>query len=145
NEFFRRASFICHEVELAAASTKGAEARGYLRHEWDHPMPMQAIKGSLDVLGDGRLVTVPLPGHTPGTMGVHAGLDRDGEFLLASDAVNLKRNLERDEVPRNTWDAELLLRSYAEVRRIERSGATVICGHDDMQWQSLKRGSEAYE
>ncbi len=35
-----------------------------------------------DVAGDGRLLMVPLPGHTPG----HAGLLVDGETLLAGDA-----------------------------------------------------------
>ena len=34
------------------------------------------------VAGDGRLLVVPLPGHTPG----HAGLLVDGETLLAGDA-----------------------------------------------------------
>jgi hypothetical protein len=37
------------------------------------------------------------------------------------------------------------LKTYAEVRRIEKSGATVICGHDDAQWQSLRKGNEGYE
>ncbi len=108
-------------------------------------MPIEAVGGPYDVLGDGRLVTVPLPGHTPGTMGLHAGLDRSGEFLLVSDAVSLMRNLEKDEVPRNAWDAELLLKSYAEIRKVQAGGATVICGHDDAQWQSLRKGHDAYE
>jgi N-acyl homoserine lactone hydrolase len=47
--------------------------------------------------------------------------------------------------PRNTWNAEALLKSFAEIRHIERSNATVICGHDDGQWQTLKRGPDAYE
>ena len=28
---------------------------------------------------------------------------------------------------------------------IEQRGATVICGHDDGQWQTLKKGQHAYE
>jgi hypothetical protein len=35
--------------------------------------------------------------------------------------------------------------SFEEVRRIEKAGATVICGHDDLQWQSLRKGPEGYE
>jgi len=31
NAFFRKAQFICHKAELAAADSDGAEARGYLR------------------------------------------------------------------------------------------------------------------
>ncbi len=88
---------------------------------------------------------IPLPGHTPGTMGAAVHLDRDGPFLLVSDAVSLRENLDTDTAPRNTWNAEALLQSYAEIRRIEKSGATVVCGHDDAQWQSLRKGAEAYE
>ena len=144
NEFFRRASFICHAAEIAAASTANAEARGYLRHDWQLPMPIEAVSGPHDVLGDGRLVTIPLPGHTPGSMGLRAGL-AGGEWLLASDAVSLMRHLERDEAPRNTWNVEKLLASYAEIRAIAAKGARVLCGHDDAQWQSLKKGGDAYE
>ncbi len=92
-----------------------------------------------------ELVLIPLPGHTPGTMGAKVDLDRDGSFLLVSDAVSLRENLDTDTVPRNTWNAEALLKSFAEIRRIEKAGATVICGHDDAQWQSLRKGAEAYE
>jgi N-acyl homoserine lactone hydrolase len=145
NEFFRRASFICHEAELAAADAEGAEARGFLRHEWQLPMPMLAVNSSHDVLGDGRLVTIPLPGHTPGSMGLRASLRRDGEWLLASDAVSLMRHLRDDEAPRNTWNADALRASYDEIRAIARTGVQVLCGHDDEQWRALKTGGHAYE
>ncbi|MCP5910231.1 hypothetical protein NL326_26870, partial [Klebsiella pneumoniae] len=84
-----------------AAEAEGADAQGYRRVEWDLPMRLNPLAGSHDLFGDGRLVTVPLPGHTPGCMGLRAELSGDGVFLLASDAVTLKRNLDRDEVPMN--------------------------------------------
>ncbi len=144
NAFFRRATFLCHEAELAAARAEDAEKQAYLRAEWQHPMPMVPVSGSHDVMGDSRLVTIPLPGHTPGSMGLRAGLDRDGEWLLASDAVTLMRHLDHDEVPKNAWNPEKLLASYAEVRAIAATGAHVLCGHDDGQWQRLKKGADAY-
>ena len=72
-------------------------------------------------------------------------LDRDGVFLLASDAVALRAHLDRDQPPRNTWDAEKAVASMAEIRRIEAAGATVICGHDDAQWQGLRTGAASYD
>jgi N-acyl homoserine lactone hydrolase len=71
--------------------------------------------------------------------------ERSGVFLLASDTVTLRASLDRDLVPRNTWDGEILRKSWAEIRRIEASGATVICGHDDAQWASLRKGADAYD
>ncbi|MCB1478220.1 MAG: N-acyl homoserine lactonase family protein [Rhodobiaceae bacterium] len=145
NAFFRKAQFICHKAELAAADSDGAEARGYLRADWDLPMPVEAIDAQHDVFGDSRLVAIPLPGHTPGLIGLHAGLDRTGEVFAVSDAVSLMRNLDRDEIPRNAWDSEKLLESYIEIRRRRLRGAMILCGHDDEQWRQLRKGAEAYE
>jgi len=145
NQFFKRATILAHAREIEAAKATGAEAAGYLRADWDHQQPMDPVNGERDVFGDGRLVLIPLPGHTPGTLGAAVHLDRDGSFLLASDAVSLRESLDTDTAPRNTWNADALHNSYGEIRRIEKSGATVICGHDDEQWQSLRKGVEAYE
>jgi N-acyl homoserine lactone hydrolase len=145
NEFFRKATIIAHTKEIEAAKAPGAETAGYLRADWDHGQKIDAVDGERDVFGDGKLVLIPLPGHTPGTLGASVNLDRDGSFLLVSDAVSLRANLDADTVPRNTWNAEALLKSFAEIRRVEKSGATIICGHDDAQWQGLRNGAEAYE
>jgi N-acyl homoserine lactone hydrolase len=145
NQFFRKATIMAHAREIEAANAPGAEAAGYLRADFDHGQPNDTVKGERDVFGDGRVVLIPLPGHTPGTIGAKVDLDRDGSFLLVSDAVSLRANLDADTAPRNTWNADALLKSYAEIRRIEKAGSTVICGHDDAQWQSLRKGAEAYE
>jgi N-acyl homoserine lactone hydrolase len=145
NAFFEKATILVQAKELEAAQAPGAEAAGYLRADWDHGQPTDPVDGERDVFGDGKLILIPLPGHTPGTMGATVHLDRDGSFLLVSDAVSLRENLDTGAVPRNTWNAEALLKSFEEIRRLEKSGATVICGHDDAQWQSLRKGVEAYE
>jgi glyoxylase-like metal-dependent hydrolase (beta-lactamase superfamily II) len=145
NQFFRKATIMAHSNEIEAAKAPAAAMAGYLRADWDHDQPTDPVAGERDVFGDGKLVLIPLPGHTPGTMGAQVNLDRDGSFLLVSDAVSLRGNLDADTAPRNTWDADALLKSYQEIRRIEKAGATVICGHDDAQWQSLRKGADAYE
>jgi N-acyl homoserine lactone hydrolase len=145
NQFFRKATFLAHAKEIEAANAPGAEAAGYLRGDWDCGKPFEAVTGEKDLFGDSRVVLVSLPGHTPGTIGGRVSLDRDGEFLLAADTVSVRQNLDTDTPPRNTWNADVLRQSFEEVRRIEKSGATVICGHDDQQWQRLRKGSEGYE
>jgi N-acyl homoserine lactone hydrolase len=145
NQFFKKATIIAHARELEAADAPDAEAMGYFRADWAGDQPIETVSGERDLFGDNRVVLVPLPGHTPGTIGARVNLERDGEFLLASDAISLRQSLDTDTAPRNTWNAEVLLKSFEEVRRIERSGATVICGHDDRQWQSLRKGKDGYE
>ncbi|WP_108661275.1 N-acyl homoserine lactonase family protein [Acuticoccus kandeliae] len=145
NEFFRNARFLVHHDELAAARAPNAEAFGYLPVEWDHPMPMDAVGDGHDVMGDGRLATVHLPGHTPGLMGLRAELRETGTVLLVSDAVSLRRNLDHDEVPKNAVDPAALLASYAKIRAFEAAGARIICGHDAEEVAGLRMGEAAYE
>ena len=145
NEFFTAARFVVHEAELAAAKGAEAPAQGYLPGEWDHPMPMQAVGEGHDVMGDGKLVCVHLPGHTAGLMGLLAALEKTGKVLCVSDAVSLRRNLDHDEVPKNAENPEALLASYARIRSFEAGGAMIICGHDDEQVKGLRMGAEVYD
>lgn len=145
NEFFRKAEIIVHELELAAARASDSAIRGYIPREWVQPMPMRAVGAEHDLFGDGRIVLVPLPGHTAGMIGALVALDRSGAFLLASDAVSLRASLDRGIVPRNTWNADAFIGSLREIRRIEKAGATVVCGHDARQWENLRTGADAYD
>ena len=145
NAFFRKATFLVHADELSAARASDSEANGYLAVDWDQPMPFDAINSQRDVFGDGRIVLLPLPGHTPGSIGALARLDRSGTFLLAGDTVSLRETLDTGIIPRNTWNADALAKSLAEVRHIETSGVTILCSHDAKQWGGLRKGPEAYE
>ncbi|SMF58660.1 Glyoxylase, beta-lactamase superfamily II [Tistlia consotensis] len=145
NGYFRKATVVVHEKELAAARAPEAAAAGYFPQDWDQPMPLEAIAGQRDLFGDGRLVLLPLPGHTAGLIGALATLERSGTFLLASDAVPFRENLDREIIPKNTWSADQLARTFDEIRRLEAGGATVLCGHDEAQWRSLRKGPEAYD
>lgn len=145
NGFFRKATVVVHAAELAAAKAENAASTGYLPVEWDQGNPLELIEGEKDLFGDGRITLIPFPGHTPGLTGALVALDRDGPFLLASDAVSVRTSLDPGVVPKNTWNVDLHNRSIAEIRRIEAGGATVLCGHDDAQWQTLRKGADAYE
>src|SRR5262245_10677387 len=108
NVFFQRATFVIHVREIEAARAPQAEQSGYLAAEWDHALPTDSLAGERDLFGDGRIVLIPLPGHTPGTTGALVALVRCGTFLLASDTVSLRATLDRDVLPRNPWHADAL-------------------------------------
>ena len=145
NQFFRKAQFFVHARELEAAKADKAINAGYLPGEWDHGLPTTEVEGQYDLLGNGRAVLVPLPGHTPGMMGLRIELEQSGSFLLASDAVSLLQNLDEGAAPKNTWNTDLYLKSFAEIRRMRDDGTTVICGHDASQWTTLRKGAMAYD
>jgi N-acyl homoserine lactone hydrolase len=145
NTFFKRATVIMHANELAAARAPNAVAAGYIAAEWERPDAPKTIDGERDLFDDGRVVLIHLPGHTPGSLGALVTLEKSGTFLLASDTVSLRSTLDTGVIPRNTWNADALVKSLAEVRRIEAGGAKVLCGHDAAQWASLRTGADAYE
>jgi glyoxylase-like metal-dependent hydrolase (beta-lactamase superfamily II) len=145
NEFFRRATCLVHARELATARDPLSEGRGYFRADWDHPTRWREVDGEVDLMGDGRVLLVPAPGHTPGTMMAAVALDRSGTLLLASDAMYTRENLEEDLAPRQVWDAEAWHRSAAEIRGWQGRGASIVFGHDPEQWETLRKGRDAYE
>ena len=145
NEFFTNARVVVHEKELAAARSEEGAALGLMPEDWDHPMAMETVTEGHDLMGDGSIITIDLPGHTPGLMGLKVQLENTGTVLLVSDAVNLRRNLDNDEVPKNAWDADAVLASHEKVRKLEAEGGTLICCHDDEQYNALKKGADAYD
>jgi len=145
NTFFKKATVICHARELEAAQAQEAEKMGFLPVDWKHEMPVETIDGPKDLFNDGRIVLIPVPGHTPGMTGARIELSRSGAFFLASDAVALQDNLERDLNPRNTWNTELSSQSMKEIRKMQAEGVRVLFGHDDKQYQSLRKGQEHYD
>lgn len=144
NAFFKKATIFVHELELKAAHEPDAINSGYLAADWDHPIPMSVISRPTDIFGDGRITLLPLPGHSPGTTGALVKLDRSGEFLLTSDALSVRANIDTDSVPRATWNADQFLNSFKEIRKLEASGTTIICSHDAVQWESLRKGADFY-
>ena len=134
NEFFKNAEFYCHKKEFQTANSKNANKLGYVRKEWDLPMPLKTINDSFDIFNDSKIVTINLPGHTPGSIGLSITLNKRN-FLIASDALSLERNLCQNEIPKNAWDKNLLLKSYSEIKYFKNSGSTIVCGHDDTQWK----------
>jgi glyoxylase-like metal-dependent hydrolase (beta-lactamase superfamily II) len=145
NEFFKKATVVCHAKELEAATAPAGEKAGFLAKDWRHPNRFDTLDSQRDLFGDGDIVLVPVPGHTPGTTAALVTLERSGSYLLASDAVPLQDHLDREYNPRNTWNPDLSLRSIAEIKRIHASGTKVIFGHDAEQFRTLKKGPDFYE
>jgi glyoxylase-like metal-dependent hydrolase (beta-lactamase superfamily II) len=144
NAFFKRASVMVHAREIEAARKPDAVPMGYLASEWDFGTP-DALSGQRDVFGDGKIVLIELPGHTPGSIGALVQLARSGTFLLAADTVSVRTSLDTGVHPRNVQDHDALEKSFAEIRRIEAGGATVLCGHDAAQWDTLRKGADCYD
>jgi glyoxylase-like metal-dependent hydrolase (beta-lactamase superfamily II) len=145
NTFFPRAVVICHAREMEIAQASDAEAGAYLRAEWDHGGEFKTIEAEHDLFGDGRVTLIPMPGHTPGSIVAHVVTDRDGAFVLTGDAAPLRDSFERRTVPVINLDGDLTLKSYEDMARLQKNGATLVFSHDDAQWRALRTGEAFYE
>ncbi|WP_216279449.1 N-acyl homoserine lactonase family protein [Rhodobacter sp. 24-YEA-8] len=144
NTAFRRATVYAHADELAAAKAGGAERQGYLPQEWDISQGYTEINGQTDLFGDGRIVLLPLPGHSPGLTTARVELDRDGTFLLASDAAPMMRHVDQGYAPKNSWNMDLAVAALAEIKAQKDRGTAILCGHDDAQWHKISTQPEGF-
>jgi glyoxylase-like metal-dependent hydrolase (beta-lactamase superfamily II) len=147
NALFPRATFLVQRQELQAARDPAVLASGRYApspRDFEHPLAYQSVDGEHDVFGDGRVVLVPTPGHTPGHQSLRVRTGRGPEVVLTADACYTREHLEQDLLPGVAWDPAEMRRSLAWLRTLrDRQGATVVFGHDAGQWATLPRGAAA--
>src|SRR5688572_6431303 len=123
NASFPQATFLVQKSELAAARAVGSR---YNAKDWDHALDYREVDGEHDVFGDGSVVLLPTPGHTPGhqSLWIRAG---DRQFVLTADACYTREHLERTILPSNTWDAAQMTLSFGMLRGLrERRGVELL-------------------
>ncbi len=122
---FAGSEVLVSAAEWRRASGVAGRVRGYLPQHWPAGLrprllgfpgpPIGPFQASADLAGDGRLIVVPTPGHTPGHVSL---LVRDDEraYLCAGDLVK-----GADELAR-VWPE---LADYCR-----REGVIVLTAHD---------------
>lgn len=91
---------------------------------------LQLLDGEYDILGDGRLVVRPLPGHTPGSQGLIVKLDDGRTAIFVADACYFPENIDSERLPPYTWNSETERQSLRWLRDQRDAGAVIVCGHD---------------
>jgi len=146
NRFFPKAIFLVSAMEMEYARQPELEGKGYFSADWDIPLDYRPIKGQFDIFDDGRLVIYPMPGHTPGHQGMLIRLDREGVIILSGDSTPCRENFEHRLVSRNNLDNEQTRLTIERLHRLSaEEKATVIYGHDQGQWEGLKKAPEYYD
>ncbi len=83
-----------------------------------------------DVFGDGSVMMLYTPGHTPGH---HSLLVKasSGNFIITGDAVHFRENYETDGVPSFNYDRAKTVASIERLKKIAANlNATVVIQHD---------------
>jgi glyoxylase-like metal-dependent hydrolase (beta-lactamase superfamily II) len=99
---------------------------------------IEEINGDEDIFGDGSVVMLDLPGHTPGHHGLLVKLARTGYVLLSGDAAHFRENYVNNGVPTFNFDRAQTLASLDRFKSIEKNlRATVIIQHEQGDLQKL--------
>lgn len=84
-----------------------------------------------DVFGDGTVVVLRTPGHTPGHSSLLVRLKTMGAVVLTGDAAHFHENYDHDEVPGFNYDRAQTIASMERLKGIEKNlKATLIIQHD---------------
>jgi glyoxylase-like metal-dependent hydrolase (beta-lactamase superfamily II) len=143
--YLSKTEFIVANVEWQDLEKARPELRGLLRRHIDLPGALfRKIKfeptddpalapflASCDVMGDGSLVLVPTPGHTPGSMSLLVRRPGKVPLLLVGDLTYELRLLEAGRIP-GVGDKARLHRTSEMVRQLtERNpGLVILPAHD---------------
>jgi N-acyl homoserine lactone hydrolase len=124
-------------------------------YEWPSPLgvgrfkpehPVTKLEGDHDVFGDGSVMIVATPGHTPGHQSLLVKLPKTGAVVLSGDAVHFKSNWENRGVPSINTDQNKTLTSMQRIADLlTKEKAQLWINHDKAQRDSLKMSPEFYD
>ncbi|HEU4976092.1 MAG TPA: N-acyl homoserine lactonase family protein [Baekduia sp.] len=146
------AEVVCDRREWEAAHRRGAAARGYVAHHLTpvagrlrlldverDGAPADGFAHTVDLLGDGSVVLLSTPGHTPGHLSVLLRLADGGQVLLAGDAVYARASVDDGALPLLTDDDEAYRASVARLRAFAaaKPDVPIVPSHDPGAWRAL--------
>ncbi|MBN8964650.1 MAG: N-acyl homoserine lactonase family protein [Rhizobiales bacterium] len=124
-------------------------------YDWPNPLgvgrfkpehPVTKLEGDHDVFGDGSIVLIATPGHTPGHQSLLVKLPKTGALLLSGDAVHFKSNWDNRGVPVNNTGQEQTRASMQKIADLlTKEKATLWINHDKAQRDTLKLSPQFYQ
>jgi glyoxylase-like metal-dependent hydrolase (beta-lactamase superfamily II) len=92
---------------------------------------VEPVTGDKDVFGDGTVMMLATPGHTPGHHSLLVKLAQMGNVILSGDFVHFRENLETSGVPSFNFDRAQSLASIDRMKRLAANiKATIVIQHD---------------
>jgi glyoxylase-like metal-dependent hydrolase (beta-lactamase superfamily II) len=109
----------------------GANAAGFKDWMGSTTRKVEPLTADKNVFGDGSVMVIRTPGHTPGHMSALVRLRSGKSYLLTGDAAHFHENYESNGVPSINYDRAQTLASMDRMKKIAANlGATVVIQHD---------------
>jgi len=108
--------------------------------------PVVKLNGDHDVYGDGSVVILSTPGHTPGHQSLLVRLPKTGAVILSGDMVHFEENWVNRRIPARNYNREQSLQSMEKVAAIlAKDNATLWINHDKAQSDRIPRAPQFVE
>jgi N-acyl homoserine lactone hydrolase len=116
---------------LKGSTPSGTSNAAPLKHWLSGEGKAEPVARDKDVFGDGSVIILDLPGHTPGHHGLLVKLKEKGNVLLTGDQAHFRENYESNGVPTFNFNRADTLASFERFKQIAKNlNATVIIQHD---------------
>lgn len=113
---------------------------------FDKSHPVHLVDGDLDIFGDGSLVLLATPGHTPGHQSLLVRLSKTGPIILSGDAVHFETSFDHRFVPTNNWGQGETRRSMGKLADVMATQhAQLWINHDSDQNNLVQKLPGFYE
>lgn len=143
NALIPNATIVVQRREWAAGfDPEIAAAHGYNRRDFDLGHPVKLVDGQHDLFGDGSVLCLPTPGHTPGHQSLRLRL-ASGDVVLAGDACYFCATLRERRLPKRVHDRAQMHASLQRLADLEAGGARIFFGHDDRFWRDVPQAPAA--
>ena len=133
-DMFPNATLIIQSVEWDALFNGGGGAGPMdpsLFSEFADGENVRLVSGDHDVFGDGSVVTLFTPGHTPGHQALLVRLANAGPVILSGDWAHFTENRESRGVPDFNWNRADTLASMDRLEDLAANlGARIIIAHE---------------
>lgn len=145
--YFSSSTLLMQQVEYDIAFSTEAT-----KHSFDdkHYSKLQQAKhiglqGDYDVFGDGSVVILSTPGHSPGHQSLYLKLQQTGPVILTGDLYHVEKNRKDYGIP--VWnDKKMTVQSFAKIDRIiEQTAAALWIQHDPEEAKTTRLSPEFYQ
>src|SRR4029077_13879454 len=104
----------------------------------DRAVDALALGPDKSVFGDGAVIVLRTPGHTPGHSSLLVKLAQMGPVILSGDAVHFRENYDSEGVPAFNYDRAQTVASIERIKKIASNlKATVVIQHDARDIEKL--------
>jgi len=104
------------------------------------------LSGDKDVFGDGSVMILSTPGHTPGHQSLLVRLPKTGAIVLSGDAVHFRDNWDNRRVPSMNTNRDQSIASMQRIATVlTEQKAQLWINHDKPQTAQLRHAPAHYE